>query len=101
MKRYGYTTNSVPVLCITDVSWPIIKCLIGAFNKETLEEYILRSFTIASGTASTKELPINPSKTFVHLSLCHVMKAFAKKIGECFRQEKEFLKFSMRVLANA
>ena len=101
MKRYGYTTNSVPILCITDVSWPIIKCLIGAFNKESLEDYICRSFRIASGEATSEDLPVNRPKTFVHLSLCHIMKAFAKRIGECLSKDKEFLKYSMSVLANA
>ena len=100
-KRYGYTTSSVPILCITDVSWPIIKSLIACFNKETLEENIDRSFRIASGVASHKELPTMPPKTFVHLSLCHVMKAFAKKIGKCFTKDKEFITFAMSVLVNA
>ena len=28
MKRYGYTSHSVPILCTTDWSWPILKCLV-------------------------------------------------------------------------
>ena len=75
LKRFGYTTNSIPILCTCDVSWPIIKCLIEAFNKETLKEYITRSYTIASGDASSNELPLLRRKTFVHISLCHSMKS--------------------------
>ena len=37
MKRYNYTTFSVPLLCTTDFSWPIIKSLIGTFNNESIE----------------------------------------------------------------
>ena len=89
MKRYGYTTYSVPVLCTCDVSWPIIKCLIEAFNKETLEEYICRSYTIVSGDASSKELPLLRRKTYVHISLCHAMKSFSRRIGKLFKKKKK------------
>ena len=40
MKRYVYTSHSVPVLCTTDCSWPILKCLVECLNAEKLEEYI-------------------------------------------------------------
>ena len=77
-KRYRYTTHSVPILCIADVSWTIIKCLVESFNKETLEQFICRSYRISSGNASIEDLPTIPVKTFVHISLCHAMKAFAR-----------------------
>ena len=63
-KRYRYTTHSVPILCIADVSWPIIKCLVKYFNKETLEQYICRSYIISSGNASIEDLPTISVKTF-------------------------------------
>ena len=104
MKRYNYTTCSVPLLCITDCSWPIIKSRIGASNNETLEQYIFRSFQIVSGNATNDTLPIKICKTFVTqslchsvtqslchsvtLSLCHSMKAFCRKIDQLFKKEK-------------
>ena len=100
-KRYRYTTHSVPILCITDVSWPIIKCLVESFHKETLEQFICRSYRISSGNASIEDLPTISVKTFVHISLCHAMKAFARKIGKCFKKEKYFMKYCMSLLANA
>ena len=101
MKRYNYTTHSVPLLCTTDVSWPIIKSLIGVFNNESVEEYIGRSFVIVSGRATSNELPINKLKTFVHISLCHVMKAFSNKVNKCFKKDKNFIKFALSLLANS
>ena len=72
-RRYGYTTHSIPVLCTTDCSWPIIKSLISAFNKETLEGYIRRSYKIVIGEASLHDIPPEYKKTFVHISLCHLI----------------------------
>ena len=42
MKRFNYTTFSVPLLCTTDFSWPIIKSLVEVFNNETVEGYLAR-----------------------------------------------------------
>ena len=42
MKSFNYTTHRVPLLCTADFSWPLIKSLLGAFNNETVEEYIVR-----------------------------------------------------------
>ena len=67
-KKYGYTTHSVPVLCTTDCSWPILKCLVSAFNKETLEGYIHTSYKICSGKASMLDFPSEPNKTFLRIS---------------------------------
>ena len=100
-KRYRYTTHSVPILCITDVSWPIIKCLVECLNKETLEQYLYRSYKICSGNASIQDLPTISVKTFVHISLCHAMKAFARKVGKCFKEDKNFIKYCMSLLANS
>ena len=100
MIRYNYTTYSVPLLCITDCSWPIIKSLIGAFNNKTLEQYIFRSFQIVSGNATNDTLPIKICKTFVHISLCHSMKAFCRKIDQLFKKEKKFIKYCMSVIVN-
>ena len=70
IKRSNYTTHSVPLLCTTDVSWPIIKSL----NDESVEEYIGRSYLIDSGSATAAKLPVSRVKTSVHISLYHVMK---------------------------
>ena len=101
LKRYNYTTHSVPLLCTTDVSWPIIKSLLGVFNNESVEEYIGRSFAIVSGKATSNDLSINKIKTVLHISLCHVMKAFANKVNKCFKEDKNFMKFSLSLLANS
>ena len=86
MRKFNYTTYSVPLLCTTDCSWPIIKCLIGTFNNETLEQYIMRSYQIVSGKATDDTLSINFHKTFVHISLCHSMKAYCKKIDNSIKK---------------
>ena len=70
LKRYNHTTHSVPLLCTTDVSWPIIKPLLDLFNNESVEEYIGRSFVIVSGKATPSDLSINKIKTIMS---CHVM----------------------------
>ena len=101
MNRFNYTRHSVPLLCTSDVSWPIIKTFVGIFNNESIEEYLVRSYTILSGKATDSELPVDKVKTFVHISLCHVMKAFAKKANKCFKGDKNFIKFSLSLLANA
>ena len=36
MKRFGYTSHSVPILCATDCSWPILKCLVESFKQNLL-----------------------------------------------------------------
>ena len=101
LKRYNYTTHGVPLLCTTDVSWPIIKSLLGVFNNESVEEYIGRSFVIVSGKATSSDLSINKIKIVLHISLCHVMKAFANKVNKCFKEDKNFMKFSLSLLANS
>ena len=100
-KRFGYTSHDVPILCTTDCSWPILKCLIECFNSEKLEEYIARSYKIVSNKAEQKDLPINPSKSFFRISLCHSVKAFSLKINKKFPKEKKIIKFVMSLLANS
>lgn len=101
MKRYNYTTFSIPLLCTTDFSWPIIKSLIEAFNNESIEEYLARSFSILSGKATSTELPSKKRKTFLHISLCHVMKAFSNKVNEHFKVERSLIKYVVSLLANS
>ena len=100
-NRFNYTSHSVPLLCTTDFSWPIIKTFVGVFNNETIEQYIGRSYLIVSGKATANDLSVTKVKTFVHISLCHVMKAFARKVNKCFKEDKNFIKFSLSLLANA
>ena len=109
MKRYNYTTFSIPLLCTTDFSWPIIKSLIETFNNESIEEYLARSFSILSGKATSTELPFKKRKTFLHISLCHVMKAFSNKVNEHFgrkkvegrKVERSLIKYVVSLLANS
>ena len=78
----------------------IIKAFVGVFNNESVEEYIGRSYTILSGKATNNDLHVDKIKTFVHISLCHVMKAFAKKVNKCFKDDQNFIKYSLSLLAN-
>ena len=47
------------------------------------------------------DFPSEPNKTFLHISLCHLMKAICYKIDHCFKKEKQFIKFCISLLANA
>ena len=101
-RRFNYTTFSVPLLCTTDFSWPIIKSLIESFNNESVEDYLGRSYLIVTGKAGMNDLPNKKVKTFLHISLCHVMKAFSVKVNKCFKKkEREFVKFVLSLLANS
>ena len=114
-KRFGYVSHSVPILCTTDCSWPILKCLVECFNSESLQDYMLRSYKIASGNAEENDLSVTMVKTVIHISLCHSMKAFSRKINDIFKEEnkqlkndirrtkadKNFIKFAMSLLANS
>ena len=66
-----------------------------------MEEYIGRSYTILSGKATNNDLPVDKIKTFVHISLCHIMKAFAEKVNKWFKEDRNFIKFSLSLFANA
>ena len=45
--------------------------------------------------------PQKKNKTFVHISLCHLMKAICYKIDKSFKVDKSFLKYPISLLANA
>ena len=100
-RKCGYRSHSVPLLCTTDCSWPILKCLVSAFNKENLEAYIHRSYKVCTDEATVADLPSEPPKTFLHISLCHLMKSICYKINQSFKKEKQFVKFCISLLANA
>ena len=100
-RKYGYRSHSVPLLCTTDCSWPILKCLVGAFNKQNLKAYIHRSYKVCTDEATVADLPSEPPKTFLHISLCHLMKSICYKINQSFKKEKQFVKFCISFLANA
>ena len=84
-KRYGFNSHSVPLLCTTDCSWPILKCLVECLNSESLEKYLIRSYKIVSGNAEEMDLPVVQPKTFIRISLCHAMKALSLKINKCYK----------------
>ena len=48
---------------------------------------------IITGKATSADLPINRTKSFVHISLCHVMKAFVLKTNKCFKIDKTSFNF--------
>ena len=100
-RKYGYRSHSVPLLCTTDCSWTILKCLVSAFNKENLEAYIHRSYKVYTDEATVADLPSEPPKTFLHISLCHLMKSICYKINQSFKKEKQFVKFCISLSANA
>ena len=58
------------------------------------------SFQIVSGKATDDTLSINFHKTFVHISLCHSMKAYCKKIDNLIKKDKKFIKCCTSVIAN-
>ena len=62
---------------------------------------IFRSYKICNGEASVSELPAEINKNFVHLSLCHLMKAICYKIDKSFKVDNSFLKYCIRHFANA
>ena len=101
MKRFNYTFFSVPLLCTTDFSWPIIKSLVEALNNVSVETYLGRSYLIVTGKATVNDLLVKTVKTFLHISLCHSMKALARKVNKCFKAEMNFLKYSLSLLANS
>ena len=46
----------------------------------------------ATGSIATaNDLSVTKVKTFVHISLCHAMKAFARKVNKCFKGDKSLL----------
>ena len=98
VRRFNYTSFSIPLLCTTDFSWPIIKSLIEAFNNESVKEYLGRSYLIIAWKAEEKHLPNKTAKIFLHISLCRVMKAFAEKVNKCFKKERNFVKFVTSLL---
>ena len=93
MRRFNYTSFSIPLLCTTHFSWRIIKSLIEAFNNESVEDYLGRSYLIVADKAEEKHLPNKTVKTFLHISLCHVMKvkAFVEKVNRCYKKERNFV----------
>ena len=101
MKRFNYISFSVPLLCTTDFSWPIIKSLVEALNNESVETYLGRSYLIVTGKATVNDLPVKTIKTFLHISLCHSMKALARKVNKCFKAERNFVKYCLSLLVNS
>ena len=101
MKRFNYISFSVPLLCTTDFSWPIIKSLVEALNNESVETYLGRSYLIVTGKATINDLPVKTIKTFLHISLCHSMKALARKVNKCFKAERNFVKYCLSLLVNS
>ena len=101
MKRFNYISFSVPLLCTTDFSWPIINSLVEALNNESVKTYLGRSYLIVTGKATVNDLPVKTIKTFLHISLCYSMKALARKVNKCFKAERNFVKYCLSLLVNS
>ena len=66
---YGYNVSTIPLNFTCNMSWPITKTPLRIFNNESIEEYCQRSYTIATGNATSKELHPKPLFTFIsHMS---------------------------------
>ena len=101
-KKYGDKSNAIPIIFTCDMSWPILKATVRSFNNESIEEYIGRSYKIVTGKASTKELPVKPSKLFVHFCLSHIMHAFSRYLKKFFTgNKKKFIMYCCSILANS
>ena len=101
-KKYGHKSNVIPKMFICDMSWPILKSTVLSFKNESIEEYINRSYKIVTGKASTKELPVKPSKLFVHFCLSHIMHAFSRYLKKFFTgNKKKFIMYCCSILANS
>ena len=100
MKKKGRATMLVLFTC--RISWPIIKAALRVFNNESIEEYYQRSYIIATGNATSKELPTTVSKTFIHLCPSHVMNIFFRRSKRYFKRiERTFVMHCCSLLANA
>ena len=101
-KKCGHKSKAIPIIFTCDMSSPILKATVRSFNNESIEEYIGRSYKIVTGKASTKELPVKPSKLFVHFCLSHIMHAFSRYLKKIFTGKKnKFIMYSCSVLANS
>ena len=76
--------------------------LLRVFNNESIEEYCQRSYTIATGNATSKELPNTVSKSFINLCLSHIMNSFSRRSKKYFKRiERTFVMDCCSLLANA
>ena len=101
-KKYGHKSNGIPIIFTCDMSCLIFKATVRSFNSESIEEYIGRSYKIITGKASSKELPVKPSKLFVHVCLSHIIYAFSRYRKKFFTgNKKKFMMYFCSVLANS
>ena len=101
-KKYGHKSNAIPIIFTCDMSWTILKVTVRSFNNESIEECIGCSYKIVTGKASTKELPVKPSKLFVHFCLSHIMHAFSRYLKKFFTgNKKKFIMYCCSILANS
>ena len=99
---YGYNVSTAPLNFTCNMSWPIIKTPLRVFNNESIEEYCQRSYTIATGNATSKEPLTTVSKTFIHLYLSHVINRFSRRSKRYFKRiERTFATYWCSLLANA
>ena len=93
---YDHKVKTVPIICTVDLSWPLIRAKLTAFNTESLEKHLERSFQIVTGKASSNHLPaMTDKKTFVHICLAHFMKTVSYKAKTVYRSKErsQFITF--------
>lgn len=101
-RKYGQNSNSVPIWFTCDMPWPILKPSLRCFNNESLEEYITRSYKIATGQALSSDLRANTSKLFVHFCLSYSIHTSWRCLKKYFTGSKnKLLTHSSSVLANS
>ena len=85
-ERYGQNVSTIPLIFTCHMSWPTIKAALRVFDNESIEEYCQRSYTIATGNTTSKELPTTVSKTFILLLLSHFMNSFSRRSKRYFKR---------------
>ena len=95
-RLFGHANLSQPRQFNVDISWAIINSILRTFNNENLNDYIHRCWAIVSGKGKAHDL----SKSFIHLCLSHVMKAFKRKLMTIYKNNFHFGMYALSLLAN-
>ena len=83
---------SKPKLLICDLSIPLYESALLEFNKETINEYLNRTFKIINGTAEDEELNL----MLVHLCCAHSINSAKRKLTSIYGKDKSKIHFGLR-----
>ena len=91
-----FRQNATPQLIVTDYSKAIIQAVLLEFNKESLHEYLNRTFRI---TEKINQQDITNSSTKITLHICsyHVLKMNFEKLKKCTKKNS-IIHFCQRLL---